>query len=107
MRSEGPWISAAGWGSAAGWTPWWWPTSLGLEVTQRPLRKLKELKIGEFVCIARRLEPEWKRWCVAHAIGHMLMHPGNHVWTRRHTGLGAQVRAGGRGLRPHAAAGRA
>ncbi len=60
---------------------------LGLEVTQRPLRKLRELKIGEFVCIARRLEPEWKRWCVAHAIGHMLMHPGNHVWTRRHTGL--------------------
>ena len=60
---------------------------LGLDIRQRPLRKLKELKIGEFVCIARRLEPEWKRWCIAHAIGHMLMHPGNHVWTRRHTGL--------------------
>ncbi len=60
---------------------------LGLDIRQRPLRKLRELKIGEFVCIARRLDPEWKRWCVAHAIGHLLMHPGNHLWTRKHTGL--------------------
>ena len=43
--------------------------------------------MGEFICIAYRFEPEWKRWCTAHAIGHLLMHPGNHLWIRRHTGL--------------------
>ena len=60
---------------------------LGLEIWHRPYRRFQEMKMGEFICIAHRFEPEWRRWCVAHAIGHLLMHPGNHIWTRRNTGL--------------------
>ncbi len=60
---------------------------LELEIWPRPFRKFQEMKIGEFICIAHRFEPEWRRWCMAHAIGHLLMHPGNHLWIRRHTGL--------------------
>ena len=29
-----------------------------------------------------------RRWVVAHAIGHRLLHPGNHLWIRSKTGLG-------------------
>ncbi len=60
---------------------------LELEIWPRPFRKFQEMKMGEFICIALRFEPEWKRWCTAHAIGHLLMHPGNHLWIRRHTGI--------------------
>lgn len=27
-------------------------------------------------------------WVVAHAIGQCVLHPGNHLWIRRHTDLG-------------------
>ena len=60
---------------------------LELEIWPRPFREFQEMKMGEFICIALRFEPEWKRWCTAHAIGHLLMHPGNHLWIRSHTGL--------------------
>lgn len=60
---------------------------LGMEVVTWPLRVLKEMVIGDFICVAERLDPGWRRWVVAHAIGHRLMHPGNHVWIRFHTGL--------------------
>lgn len=29
----------------------------------------------------------WRRRVVAHAMGHGLLHPGNHLWKRLHTGL--------------------
>ena len=60
---------------------------LGIEIQRRPLRELQEMKIDGVVCIALRFEPEWSRWLIAHAIGHELMHPGNHLWLRKHTGL--------------------
>ena len=37
--------------------------------------------------VADRLEPEWRRWVVGRAIGHCILHPGNHLWIRRHTDL--------------------
>lgn len=60
---------------------------LGIEIVRRPLRELQEMKIDGVICIALRLEPEWSRWLIAHAIGHELMHPGNHLWLRKNTGL--------------------
>lgn len=63
---------------------------LGMEVVTWPLSVLKEMVIGDFICVASRLDPGWRRWVIAHAIGHRLMHPGNHTWIRFHTGLGHQ-----------------
>lgn len=60
---------------------------LELEVERLPMEELQEMKIDDVICIALRFEPEWERWLMAHAIGHELMHPGNHLWIRRHTGL--------------------
>ena len=48
---------------------------LGLEVKLWPLRVLKEMGIGDVICVARRLDPAWRRWVTAHAIGHRLLHP--------------------------------
>ena len=61
---------------------------VGMEVVTWPLTVLKEMVIGDFICVARRLDTRWRRWVIAHAIGHRLMHPGNHTWIRFHTGLG-------------------
>ena len=61
---------------------------LGMEVVTWPLLVLKEMVIGDFICVAKRLDSGWRRWVIAHAIGHRLMHPGNHSWIRFHTGLG-------------------
>ena len=60
---------------------------LGMEVVTWPLTVLKEMVIGDYICVARRLDSSWRRWVIAHAIGHRLMHPGNHTWIRFHTGL--------------------
>ena len=60
---------------------------LGLAVQRRSLRVLEEMRLEDYVAVADRLEPEWWRWVVAHAIGHCLLHPGNHLWIRRHTDL--------------------
>ena len=59
---------------------------LGLEVRPWPLEVLKELQV-EGVVVADRLGPEWRRWVIAHAIGHWLLHPGNHLRLRKHTDL--------------------
>ncbi len=61
--------------------------ALGLEVIPWPLDVLKELQIDGIVVVAERLSPEWRRWVIAHAIGHQLLHPGNHLWLRAHTDL--------------------
>ena len=60
---------------------------LELDVQLWPLENMEELVVDRFICVARRLEPEWRRWVVAHAIGHQLLHPGNHIWIRLHTRL--------------------
>ena len=60
---------------------------LGLTIKRWSLRVIEEMRLGNYVAVADRLEPEWQRWVVAHAIGHCLLHPGNHLWIRRHTDL--------------------
>ena len=60
---------------------------LGLTVDRWPLLVLKEMRIDEHVAVAERLTPEWRRWVVAHAAAHLLLHPSNHVWVHRHIDL--------------------
>ena len=60
---------------------------LGLEVWLRDFRVQKEVQIDGHIAVARRLGPEWRRWVTAHAIGHRLMHPGNHLEQRYHSDL--------------------
>ena len=60
---------------------------MGLRVKLWPLEEQKEMQMDNVVGVAERLEPEWRRWVIGHAVGHKLLHPGNHVWIRSHTGL--------------------
>lgn len=61
---------------------------MGYRVERLDLKVQKELEVGGFIGIAERLETEEFRWYVAHALGHKLMHPGNHLWVYRKTMLG-------------------
>ena len=60
---------------------------LGLEVRLWPLEVLMEMQMDCVVAVAERLDPEWRRWVIAHAIGHRLLHPGNHLVLSKHTDL--------------------
>ena len=60
----------------------------GYKVIRLPLVKQKELEVAGIICIADWLEPEWRRWCIAHSLGHKMMHPDNLLKVGRETGLG-------------------
>ena len=60
----------------------------GYPVKRLPLVKQKELEVAGYICIADRLRPEESRWYIAHALGHKMMHPGNHLWIYKKTMLG-------------------
>ena len=64
---------------------------LGLAVVPLKLESLQELMVDDCIGVADRLTPGWRRWVVAHAIGHKLLHPGNHMWMRKHTSLGNRL----------------
>ena len=61
---------------------------LGLEVVPWPMEVQEEMQMGLYIGVAERLDPRWRRWVIAHAIGHRLLHSGNHLWIRDHTSLG-------------------
>ncbi len=52
------------------------------------LKVQEEMQMGHFISVAERLAPRCRRWVIAHAIGHRLLHAGNHLWIRDHTSLG-------------------
>ena len=62
---------------------------LGLEVVLWPMEVQQEMQMGRFIGVAERLDVRWRRWVIAHAIGHRLLHSGNHLWIRDHTSLGS------------------
>ena len=64
---------------------------LGLEVFSWPFQVLQELQIESSIAVAERLDASWRRWVVAHAIGHKLLHPGNHFWMYGRILLGHRV----------------
>ncbi len=62
---------------------------LGLEVVTWPLDVQEEMQMDRYIGVAERLDVRWRRWVIAHAIGHRLLHSGNHLWIRDHTSLGS------------------
>ncbi len=64
---------------------------LGLEVWTWPFQVLQEMLLTESIAVAQRLDAPWRRWVIAHAIAHNLLHPGNHLWMQKHTLLGHRV----------------
>lgn len=62
---------------------------LGLEVVTWPLDVQEEMQMDRYIGVAERLDARWRRWVIAHAIGHRLLHSGNHLWIRDHTSLGS------------------
>ncbi len=61
---------------------------MGYPVERLDMEVQKEIEVDGTIYIAKRLGPEWRRWCIAHALGHKTMHPGNHLWVYKHTMLG-------------------
>ena len=64
---------------------------LGLEVWTWPFRVLQEMQVDNAIGVAERLDAPWRRWVIAQAIGHTLLHPGNHLWMKDHALLGHRV----------------
>ena len=62
---------------------------LGMEVVPWPMRVQEEMQMGRYIAVAERLDASWRRWVIAHAIGHRLLHTDNHLWVRDHTSLGS------------------
>ena len=57
--------------------------ALGLEVLAWPLAgRVQEVLMEGVVAIGDDLGPQERRWAVAHAIGHHLLHSGNLVYLR-------------------------
>jgi len=52
----------------------------GLKVIDWPLLPpVEEIKRGMWIGIREGLPSEWRRWDIAHALGHHLMHHGNQL----------------------------
>jgi len=52
----------------------------GLKVINWPLLSpVEEIKRGKWIGIMEGLSSEWRRWDIAHALGHHLMHHGNQL----------------------------
>ena len=58
----------------------------GLEIIETYLpERWWDILLWDCVAIRENLVPKWKRWCIAHCLGHHFMHHGNqlrlHGWT--------------------------
>ena len=60
---------------------------LGLELWLWDFEVQTEMQLDGHVAVGGRLDPAWRRWVIAHAIGHRLLHPGKHFELRSHTDL--------------------
>lgn len=65
-------------------------SSLGLVIQPWHMKVQQEMLMDNYIGVAKRLDSRWRRWVIAHAIGHHLMHSGNHLWIRDHTGFGGR-----------------
>ena len=64
---------------------------LGLDVCTWPFEVLQEMRVENVIGVARRLDASRRGRVMAHAIGHSLPHPGNHLWMQDHTLPGHRV----------------
>ena len=62
---------------------------LGLRVIEWPFPsdEVQEVVVGRCIGVAPDLSEEERRWAIAHAIGHHVMHSGNEIWLRARTQL--------------------
>ena len=61
--------------------------SLGLSVRPWWMEVQREFTMAGEIVVAARLNREWRRWMIAHAICHHLLHPGNHLALRAQSEL--------------------
>lgn len=56
---------------------------MGLQVDlwDLPAHEVHEITLGRSIGVSVELDDQERRWAIAHAIRHRLMHPGNH-WRR-------------------------
>lgn len=64
---------------------------LGYLVQRWPMSVQKEIEVDGVIGIAERLGPEESRWCIAHSLGHKIMHPGNQLWVCQNSMLGNKL----------------
>ena len=69
----------------------------GLEIDYRTFadRHLEEVTVGRSIAVGDHLDEAARRWAIAHAIGHRVMHGSsvNHVWLRTCTSLPDKLEA--------------
>ncbi len=64
---------------------------VGVALIDWPFKsEVEELKLPDTIFIAERLGPKDRRWAVAHALGHHVLHDGNHLWLRSSTQLASK-----------------
>ena len=54
----------------------------GLEVVEWGFPTLEEAWFPPVIAVRAGLDPPWRRWVIAHALGHYYLHRGNQVWFR-------------------------
>ncbi|MFH0769006.1 MAG: hypothetical protein V1932_05520 [Chloroflexota bacterium] len=55
-------------------------TREGLKITDWPLLPpVDEVKVGRSIGLRKGLSDNWRRWDIAHALGHHLLHHGNQL----------------------------
>ena len=65
----------------------------GLTVITWPLLPpVEEIKVGRSIGIKEGLSTEWRRWDIAHALGHHLLHRGNQLVFRTQSDRDRKVR---------------
>ncbi len=63
----------------------------GLTVITWPLLPpVEEVKVGRSIAVRNGLSSEWRRWNIAHALGHHVLHHGNQLLAS--SGLQAETR---------------
>ena len=58
-----------------------------VDLIDLPGTNLFEVTLEDSIAVSTRLCDAEKRWSIAHAIGHRVMHPGNQLWLRAKTML--------------------
>ena len=58
-----------------------------------PANEVHEVMVRGSVAVSRDLDEPTRRWAIAHAIGHHLMHSSNHLWLRMETHLNDKLEA--------------
>jgi len=58
---------------------------LRIEPWPFPSDEVHEAKVGRWIGVAEGRSEQERRWDVAHAIGHHVLHPGNQLWLRSQT----------------------